>query len=192
MSLPLEGKTFFILARLNYVCFNFCPWIPALLSPSLWRDWLHSLSDQNIDTRGAVHSVQSCLCSRLNKPSFISLSLQGSSHQKSWWFLCWICSSLFLCLLRGAGRSIFQISPNEDQVERGNPCPQFTYLLLFTDPRRLMALFVTMGLSTQVSFDVCEAFMACSTYFLYSQSIFTPSCCKVSSFPCAKLCIMSC
>lgn len=60
------------------------------------------------------------------------------------------------------------MSPNEDQVERGNPFPQFTYLLLLTEPRRQMALFMTMGLLTHAWFDVCEAFVAFSTEFLPS------------------------
>lgn len=52
------------------------------------------------------------------------------------------------------------MSPNENQVERDNPFPQFTYLLLLTEPRRLMALFVTMALLTHAQFDVYEAFVA--------------------------------
>lgn len=34
------------------ICFNLRPWIPALLPPPLWRDLFHSLSDQDIGTRG--------------------------------------------------------------------------------------------------------------------------------------------
>lgn len=74
--------------------------------------------------------------------------------------------------------------PNKDQVERGNPFPQFSYLLLLRAARGLMALFVTMDLLTHAQFDVSEASVAFSTEKVYH--------CKASSFPRAKLCIMPC
>lgn len=59
--------------------------------------------------------------------------------------------------------------PNKDQVERGNPFPQFSYLLLLRAARGLMALFVTMDLLTHAQFDVSEASVAFSTEFLRNQ-----------------------